>query len=344
MSSPSLRDTPLLRRAVTVPAILVAAIVLIPSMVVIAPLSIIIDLLRGRPRLPTLRVALFGSFYLAWEVMAVVASGVLWVASGFGLLLKRRVFVQMHRGLQVSWANSLLGALRTFLRMRLEITGTECVAPGPVIVFGRHASMVDTLLPAHIMSTYGHLDLRYVLKQELRWDPAVDIVGSRIPNHFVDRSGTDTAAELAKIGELAGGMGANECFTIFPEGSRFTEAKRTRAIERLDETDPVLAARARTLVNTMPPRPGGVLTVLRSAPGADVVIIAHTGFEGLAGVKDLWRAAPFRRPILVEAWRIPAAEIPETDEDRVTWIYDVWAQVDDWVTNHRSTDRFSSDR
>lgn len=339
-----MRDTPLIRRAVTVPVILVAGVVLIPAMVVIAPVSVIFDLLRGRPRLPTLRVALFGAFYLSWEVMAVIASGVLWVASGFGLLLERRVFVQLSRGLQVGWANSLLGALHVLLRMRLEITGTECVSGGPVIVFGRHASIIDTLLPAHIMSTYGHLDLRYVLKAELRWDPAVDIVGSRIPTHFVDRSGTDTAAELAKIEELAGGMSANECFTIFPEGSRFTEAKRTRAIERLDETNPVLADRARRLINTMPPRPGGVLTVLRAAHGADVVIIAHTGFEGLAGVKDLWRAAPFRRPILVEAWRIPAADIPESDEDRITWIYDVWSQVDDWVTNHRSTDRFSSDR
>lgn len=336
-----MQQSPLMRRAVTVPAVLIAAVLVIPSMILIAPISVIVDLVRGRPRLPTLRVALFGTFYLAWEVMAVLAAGVLWVLSGFGLLLGRKVFVQLHRRLQVGWANSLLGALRVFLSMNLSIDGTEAAVGGPAIVFGRHASMVDTLLPAHIMSTYGHLDLRYVLKQELRWDPAVDIIGSRIPNHFVDRSGNDTAAELAKIGELAAGMSPTECFTIFPEGSRFTEEKRTRAIERLDESDPDLAARARALTNTMPPRPGGVLTVLRSAPSTDVVIIAHTGLEGLAGVKDMWRAAPFRRPILVEAWRIPAAEIPEGDEARVDWIYGVWAQVDAWVAAHREPDRSS---
>jgi 1-acyl-sn-glycerol-3-phosphate acyltransferase len=334
MANASSRDSKIRRRMGTIPAILVAGIVVIPIMAILAPLSIVFDLVRGKPRLPTIRVALFGLFYLCWDIFAVLAGFALWIASGFGLLLGTRTFVQMHRWLQVSWANTLLAAMRTLVNVHLEIDGADCVPGGPVVVFSRHASMVDTLIPAHVLSTYGGLDLRYVLKAELVMDPALDVIAHRIPNHFVDRSGTDTAAELAKIGELAGGMDDNESLTIFPEGSRYTEAKRARALERLAESSPALLERAQALTMTMPPRPGGVLTVLKNAPDTDVLIIAHSGLEGLAGPKDLWKAAPFRLPVLIKVWRIPAAEIPATDDDRINWIYSVWADVNAWVVEH----------
>ncbi len=330
----SFRDTPLGRRSVSVPIVFVAALVLIPGSIVILPLAALFDVLRGRIRLPTVRVLLFGLVYLAWEVIAVTSAVALWVASGFGRLLGRRAFIQVHRRIQVSWANSLIGAMRRFLRLNLVIDGAECLAPGPVVVFCRHASIIDTLLPAHVLSTAGGLDLRYVLKHELLWDPALDIVGNRIPNHFVDRSGQNTRAELDKIGALASGMDANESFTIFPEGSRYTESKRARAIEKLRETDPELAVRAESLERTMPPRVGGVLTILAATPDTDVVIIAHTGLEGLAGVLDLWRVVPFRRPVQVTMWRVPRSQIPADDAGRIDWIYSEWARVDRWIRDH----------
>jgi 1-acyl-sn-glycerol-3-phosphate acyltransferase len=339
MNLDTIRDTKILRRLVTIPVIVLAFFIIIPAMVLIAPLSVIFDLVRGRPRLPTIRVALFGCFYLVWDVIASISAVVLWVASGFGLLLGTRAFIQTHRRIQVSWANSLIGAMRVLIGLRLEIEGADCVASGgPVVVFCRHASIVDTLLPAHILSTYGGLDLRYVLKHELLWDPALDLVGNRIPNHFVDRSGTDTAAELARIGKLASGMDDNESFTIFPEGSRYTEAKRARALEKLAESSPQLLERAQALTRTMPPRPGGVLTVLSAAEGADVVIIAHTGLEGLNGPVDLWKAAPIRHPVRIKVWRIPASEVPAGDAERMDWIFAVWADVNDWIVAHLSLD------
>ena len=330
----SFRDTPLGRRIVTVPIVFLGALILIPGSIVILPLAALFDVIRGRVRLPTVRVLLFGLVYLGWEVVAVSGALALWVASGFGLLLGRRWFVQAHRQIQVSWANSLIGTMRRFLRLDLVIDGTDCLTPGPVVVFCRHASIIDTLLPAHVLSTSGGLDLRYVLKHELLWDPALDIVGNRIPNHFVDRSGQNTRAELDKIGVLASGMDANESFTIFPEGSRYTESKRTRAIEKLRETDPELAVRAERLERTMPPRVGGVLTILAATPDIDVVIIAHTGLEGLAGVLDLWRVVPFRHPVQVTMWRVPRADIPADDAGRIDWIYSEWERVDRWIRDH----------
>jgi 1-acyl-sn-glycerol-3-phosphate acyltransferase len=331
MPSESIRDTKLGRRMITVPAIFATAVVMVFAVIPLLVIGAIFDLVRGKVRLPTPRVILFGVVYLGWEIFGVTAATVLWFLAGFGTQLHRSAFIRAHRWLQVSWANNLLSAMRMFLRLRVQAEGTDCIAPGPVIVFSRHASMVDTILPAHLITTFGHLDLRYVLKHELLWDPAIDIVASRIPNHFVDRSGKDTAGELAKIGALAAGMGPTESFTIFPEGSRFTPAKRERAIARLDDSDPASAAKARSLTHTMPPRPGGVLTVLDAAPDADVIIVAHTGLEGLAGPKDMWKAAPFRKPVQVQLWRVPRTLVPDDEVGRMEWIFDEWAKVDAWV-------------
>ncbi len=334
MSASSLRESRLGRRAVTVPAVLLAALVLYPASLLVLPAALVFDLLRGRPRLPTLRVLGFGLTYLGWEVVAIMVSAALWVASGFGLLLRTRAFQEAHRKVQVHWARSNIRNLRRFLNMRLEVTGAELLGPGPVIVLSRHASMVDTLIPIQLADDVG-LGCRYVLKDELLWDPALDLMGHRFPNHFVDRSGGNSEAAVAAVGDLAAGTRDTEAFIIFPEGSRFTEEKRDRAIEKLSVSNPAAAERARKLTATMPPRTGGPLEALSRRPkGADVVVIAHTGLEGLAGPLDLWRVAPFRHAVRFEMWRIPSEQIPEPREELLEWLYDRWAEVDAWVSAH----------
>lgn len=327
------------RRLRTVPAVIVGGalfyLLLIPGLI----LGALFDLGRGRVKMPTPRVTLFGAYYLAWEWYVLTISLVMWFATGFGRFTDRPWSIALHRRLQVGWANGLLNAMHHLLHLRVEIDGAECVAPGPVIVFCRHASIIDTLLPAHILSTYGGLALRYVLKHELLMDPMLDIVGNRIPNHFVDRSGHNTRAELDAIAALAAGTGPQESFTIFPEGSRFTPEKRDKAIAKLETIDPGLAVRAKGLQHTMPPRPGGPLAILSATPGVDVVFMAHTGLEGLNGVRDAWRTVPFRNPVKVTCWRVAADDIPAGDPERVDWLFAEWSKVDDWIDEHRAHSR-----
>jgi 1-acyl-sn-glycerol-3-phosphate acyltransferase len=208
------------------------------------------------------------------------------------------------------------------------------MTPGPMVCFARHASLVDTLIPIQVFSAHD-ITCRYVLKSELLWDPALDIIGQRFPNYFVDRSGRNTAAELANLSELAAGMSDDEAFVIFPEGSRFTPEKRARAVEKLRDSDPELGALADKLTQTMPPRAGGPMAGVDGCPRADIVVMAHTGLEGLASLKSLIRSAPFRRPVEVECWRIPRSEVPEGVEERREWLFRTWGRVDDWVAEHR---------
>ena len=323
------------RRIKTVPAVIFGGalyyLLLIPGLVV----GSLFDLVRGRVRLPTPRIMLFGAYYLGWEWYALTTALVLWIATAFGRYTHRPWSIAMHRRLQVGWANGLLQAMHNLLHLRLEIDGADCVAPGPVIVFCRHASMIDTLLPAHILSDHGGLALRYVLKHELLMDPMLDIIGNRIPNHFVDRSGHNTRSELDAIAALAAGTGPDESFTIFPEGSRFTPEKREKAIAKLETIDPDLARRAKELEHTMPPRPGGPLAILAATPGVDVVFVAHTGLEGLNGLRDAWGTVPFRDPVQVTCWRVAAQDIPASEADRVDWLFGEWSKVDRWIDEHR---------
>ncbi len=72
---------------------------------------------------------------------------------------------------------------------------------GDAIVLSRHASLGDSLLSGWALATELRLQPRYVLKKELLFDPCLDIVGLRVPNHFLDREASDGSVELDALRE-----------------------------------------------------------------------------------------------------------------------------------------------
>jgi len=330
-------DRTLRRRLLTVPIVLVGFVLLTPVTVAALPLLAILDLVRGATTLPRARLAVFGLWYLAWEVVAVLAAAALWPLTGFGRRRDRAAAVAAHARLQAVWVTSLLGAAQRILRVRLDVDGAECLddGSGPLIVLCRHASMVDTLVPAKLLFDRG-LRVRYVLKDELLWDPALDIIGHRLPNYFVDRSSRDQMAEVDAIRDLAAGAAADDAVVIFPEGTRWSPTKRRRAIDALHRADPARAARAERLRSTMPPRTGGTLALLDGRPEADVVILRHTGLEGLAGPADAIRLLPLRHPVRVSLRRVPRSEVPVDTAGRKAWLLDQWDEVDSWIEANRA--------
>jgi 1-acyl-sn-glycerol-3-phosphate acyltransferase len=200
-----------------------------------------------------------------------------------------------------------------------------------VIVLIRHTSLLDTLLPATLLTARDGTRLRYVLKRRLLLDPCLDVLGHRLPNRFTRRSSLERD-EVSAVGRLASGLGPQDGVLIYPEGTRFTPEKRAQVIERLAASArPELAERARALRNVLPPRLGGTLALLDAAPDADVLVIAHHGFEGSALPRDLWRGRLIGQTLTAKAWRVPAAEIPAGRDDRVDWLYEQWRRVDTWV-------------
>lgn len=329
------RAETVLRRLRTIPPRVLGLLLVTALIPALLALALLVDLGRrlafGVP--PTAaRLLAFLWVYLAAEVAGLAAMTAVWALSLGGR--REAALQQMTLGLQQLWAGALFGAVRGLFGLRLEVAGAEAIAPGPLIVLIRHASIVDNLLPSALIARPNGIRLRYVLKRELLADPCLDVAGRRLPNYFV-RRGTGEAAEVERVRSLARGLEPDEGVLIYPEGTRFTPERRQRAIARIGEGDPGLAARAERLRHLLPPRLGGVRALLDGAPDADVLVIAHHGFDGLRLISDIWRGGLVHLVVRVRVTRVPRSAVPVDDDARAIWLYDLWQDVDDWLEERR---------
>jgi 1-acyl-sn-glycerol-3-phosphate acyltransferase len=162
---------------------------------------------RGRRPFVFSRVVLGISLYFVCEAGGIVASTLIWLAR---LGAKQERFIDWNYALQGIWAQALFrGAARIFA-LRFEVDGEDEIGQGPLILFMRHASTIDTLLPAAFLTRRRTVRLRYVMKQELLWDPCLDIVGQRLPNVFVRRGSGRRDREVGRMRKLAENVGRGE--------------------------------------------------------------------------------------------------------------------------------------
>jgi 1-acyl-sn-glycerol-3-phosphate acyltransferase len=275
-------------------------------------------------------------FYLGAEVVGLLAAACLWLARPFAGWDAAR-WRDLHFQLQSWWATTLFHGLVRCFDLRVEVEGLRDarLGDGPYLMLIRHTSAGDTLLASALIGRPYGMRLRYVLKRELLRDPCLDVVGQRLPHYFVDRASEDPGREVARVQELARGLSRHDGVLIYPEGTRYTAARRTRVLERLaQEGDAKLLEYASALRHVLPPRPRGTLGLLDAAPGADVVVCAHAGFEITPG--QLARGALWRRTIHVVFERVPRARIPAGRDARAQWLREVWRDVDAWVASRSS--------
>lgn len=293
------------------------------------PLGFLVGIVRQRSFI-LLRLLLFAWFFFGLELIALVL-----VAWAFVTRPSGEPRVQSLYKLQTWWAHASLRVAGAALRLRFVVDGASCALPGPSILLVRHASILDTLLPSVYVQRAHQFRVRYVLKQELLFDPCIDIVGNALPNYFVDRTG-DTAQELEGLSALVRNLGSDGVL-MFPEGTRFSEQKRINTLRKLEaEASPLLSA-ARELSHVLPPKLSGVLCLLDELPGVDCVFLAHTGLEAFAKIKDLMSGAVVGSTVRVHLWRVHANEIPTTKQERARWLYAQWGEVNAFVRNTHET-------
>ncbi|HTU14739.1 MAG TPA: 1-acyl-sn-glycerol-3-phosphate acyltransferase [Solirubrobacterales bacterium] len=276
--------------------------------------------------LPALWCFLFG------EIEALVKLPVIYVLTGgpFGRgSIRRRRWIYV---LRIRWARNHLGAVRALFGLKIEVEDLELTAQGPFILMIRHASIIDNLLPDVLIGhTYG-IGVRFVIKREIQTLPAIDIGGRWIPTVFIRRGSLDPDTEIAAVRALTHEMSPGEILGIYPEGTRPTPAKIKRAQEVIAERQPEVAPFAAKLNHLLPPRLGGPLALIdEAAAGTDIVFCAHTGFDGLRTVGDIWAGELVDKTIKVRFWRYEGGEIPEGEAARIEWLYGCWQVLDDWV-------------
>ena len=320
------------RRILTIPAILISflafVVLLIPALIV----GGIVDLLARR-RGSTVRLAIYAVWWAGLESAGVLWAAILWMRYAPLGQLANRNSLRAHSRLQRWWSTNLVRGARTLLGMVHGLEGRNALqSGGPLIVLARHGSQGDALLVASVLATAG-LRPRFVLKRQLLWDPCLDVVGHRIPNYFVDRNPTDNHTELANIARLAADLENDEAIVIFPEGTRYSNAKREQAIDILGTAAPERVDSARQLQHVLPIRTAGLLAILEAAPSTDLLFLNHVGVHDFRTLGDLWRNVPFPVPLRFHATRTSRNEAPDADE-LVGWLDARWEEFDVWIATN----------
>lgn len=310
--------------------------VLLPLLILVAALVDLVLWLRRRKPWVAVRLAAFLWWFLLNEMRALAVILFIWIRNGGparGDSELRRIGVY---NLRIAWARMHLAGIRVLFGLRFEVEGLALAGPGPVVVMIRHASIIDNMVPDALVAHAHGLGLRYVIKRELQSLPVIDVAGRWVPTNFVRRASGDTEGEVRRLLGLTEDLVAGEGILIYPEGTRFTDAKLIRAKEKIAASQPEIAPMASRLQNLLPPRLGGPLALLEETSGTDVVFCAHVGFDGFETIGDIWGGGLVGNTISVHFWRVPAAEIPADRDERIRWLYGHWQELDDWVGERRA--------
>jgi hypothetical protein len=313
------------RRAISVPAVFLILIAVSAAAPVAIPALIIADLVQRR-RLARTRAYLMLWLFAFCDSVGISRAAVISIRYA----RQAEAYQRANFDLEKWWGLTLFkGAIRIF-GIRVTIENPELAEGGPVLVFPRHVSPVDNLLPLYLVSGPHDILLRWVINRWLQRDPCIDIVGHRLPNLFVStaRKSRGEAADVAKLGES---LGPTDGVLIFPEGALYTRERHDHVLASLEQQDPALHARALRIEHMLPPRLGGVLGLLDSAEGADVLFVGHYGLEGARRYTSIAWGALVHADLRIKLWRVPAADIPKTAEERTDWLFEWWETMDRWV-------------
>ena len=315
------------RRAKTVPTMLALTIVAGATIPLAVPSLTLFDVVRGRRRLPLLRVHGFVLQYLFNDSVEILLAGPLWMRARFGQSLDSEKSLRRHAKLQAWSVRTLARRAEQLLGIRVSIdpVSDSQLGRGPAIVISRHVHLFDSSLPSLLYQRRSCL-ARGVIMAELLADPGFDLLYRRTGSVFIVRDGDPQAAE--QLGPLGAGLDQGTVAVIFPEGRLFRPAPLVRSLERLATTNPARAERLKGLSHLLPPRPAGLLALARAAPGADLVVINHFGFDAIPTIRTLGSDAPLDLTIRVTATRYARSDIPNGDDEFIVWLDNIWCEMD----------------
>jgi 1-acyl-sn-glycerol-3-phosphate acyltransferase len=322
---------PLIRRLISVPVVLFGTIVLTLAFPVLVVVTLLIDMVLNPRRVRITRAYAF-LVWMGWIELVTLVKGLLIGARYVGRLDDPKAQHRLQRVVGF-YGHHILNATSKVLGLKLDATGIEAVADGaPMVCFGHHTSILDSVVPVDLLGYRSNYDVHYVIKKELAWGPAFDIVGHWVRVHFVDRTGRDSAAEMEAVAALAHELGPWQMPVIYPEGTFYNAKRLANAVERLKDQAPDLVARAERLRHVLPPRTGGATALLDAAPDLDVLFVVHSGFEKFTSIARIFRNIPFRQPVHVHLWRVASRDVPRDPEERYRWLFTQFERMDAWVT------------
>jgi 1-acyl-sn-glycerol-3-phosphate acyltransferase len=226
---------------------------------------------------------------------------------------------------------------RAFVRaqnLRVELEGFEGspdVARRHLLVF-RHVSVLDVLLPQMVFREHLGAEVGQVVDRELLSDPALNVVACGGGNVLVDRKRTSTTETVNLVASAVANLLPGQAFAVFPEGARFSPARRNqvrRHLQRHGEAE--RAEEAGTLRHLLPVRSRGTRALMDRRGDAEIWICGHVGFESVFGVRDLFRGDLYNQTVRIRVQRYASNDIPADPDEGVAWMRERWRELDAWV-------------
>lgn len=325
-----------LRRVVTIPSCMLLFLAVWSAFPLLCALAGLVDLLRGRGLVLVRIVACF-AWYLVCEIVGLGFAFGLWVVYRLIPRGGREAFLRRNYGLLDLWARSVGRVSFRLFSLDFFIEGDDAFGRRPVLLLLRHASVVDAVLAALLISGVRGIRLRYIFERKLLWDPFVDVVGGRLPNYFVPRGGVHTIQQIDSAAHVADGLAAGEGAVMYPEEAKFSKTMRKRLIEKFRERgDEPRAVRAAALEHVLLPKPSGTLAFVEKHSGKDLVFCSHTGLEPAASFRRMWNGELVGRTIHVMFWKSPAEDVPADRDSLETWMFEQWRIADEFVAEYAS--------
>lgn len=160
--------------------------------------------------------------YQLWKFLVVVPMAVVTTLVGAAIIVVLRPIVSqstLSRTVAGTWAR--INALTT--PMPVDVVGRDRIDPGQsYVVVSNHQSQFDILV------LYGWLgiDLRWVMKQELRSVPGLGLACATLGHIYIDRS--DHEAAVRSINAARERITGGTSVIFFPEGTRSDDGRVKR--------------------------------------------------------------------------------------------------------------------
>lgn len=283
------------------------------------------------------RAILFFWIYFFSEIFAIFASFPIYLLKSV-FKISNQKYIYINFFFQKYWALYLFKSLKYLFKLKISLQGEEIVKNGNFILISRHSSIADTLLGAVFVSYPNEIILRYVLKSELLWDPAIDIYGNRLKNIFINRKEIDFKKSQSDLENLMKDLNSKDGILIYPEGTRFTVNKRKKLIEKFtNNQNKLMLEKTTKLKNLLPPRMRGVKTLIQSATSKpDLVFCFHEGLDEIVKLKDLLFGRIYNKQITIKFWRISNEHVSKDDKSIDELIYKQWQIMDSMIKNIQS--------
>ncbi len=325
-------ETPaFIRRLVTIPLLWLSTLLIAKTLLLLLSATLVFDLVRRRFELPTTRVLLAILVFIVGEWSGVALGAASFLASialRLGADEGQRIDIEIQR----RWSQALWAAFSFLIGFEVKVEGELEPTNNQFILWVRHTSLLDVFVSANVIANPNRRFLGYVLKDSILMSPAIDIFGSRLPNAFV-RRGVNRDKALAKIRDMANRLPDNGGALIYPEGTRFSERKRQRAVEKIQEHgEPTLAQKASLFINVLPPKTEGSKILFETLPDADLVVLNHYGFEGGLHLIDILKGGLFGKTLNIRVTHHSHESLPQPLDDDA--LFDLWLREDEWLTEN----------